>query len=115
MSDYLILGVAEIMQISPVLTGLIAAGAMAAALSTADGLLLTISNALAHDMYFRSVSPQAPPLRQVMLSKVLLMVVALLAAWIATNRPVNILYCWACIGLACGARGRWWPCCLACL
>lgn len=92
LSDYLILGVTEIMQISPVLTGLIAAGAMAAALSTADGLLVTISNALAHDLYFKSVSPNAPPLRQVMLSKVLLMVVALMAAWIATNRPVNILY-----------------------
>ena len=92
LSDYLILGVTEIMQISPILTGLIAAGAMAAALSTADGLLLTISSALAHDMYFRSVSSTAPPLRQVMLSKILLMVVALLAAWIATNRPVNILY-----------------------
>jgi len=92
LSDYLILGVTEIMQISPVLTGLIAAGAMAAALSTADGLLLTISNALAQDMYFQSVSPKASPLKQVMLSKVLLMVVALLAAWIATNRPVHIMF-----------------------
>ncbi|MEY4363473.1 MAG: sodium:solute symporter, partial [Pseudomonadota bacterium] len=92
LSDYLILGATEIMQISPVLTGLIAAGAMAAALSTADGLLLTISNALAHDMYFQTVAPDSPPLRQVMLSKILLMVVALAAAWIATNRPVNILY-----------------------
>jgi cation/acetate symporter len=92
LSDYLILGVTEIMQISPVLTGLIAAGAMAAALSTADGLLLTISNALSHDLYFQSVAPKAPPLRQVMLSKMLLMLVALVAAWVATNRPVNILF-----------------------
>ena len=92
LSDYLILGVTEIMQISPVLTGMIAAGAMAAALSTADGLLLTISNALSRDMYVQSVDPQASPLRQVMMSKILLMVVALLAAWIATNRPVNILF-----------------------
>jgi cation/acetate symporter len=91
-SDYLVLGVPEITHISPVFTGLLAAGALAAALSTADGLLLTISNALAQDLYFQTAEPNAPPLRRVMLSKILLMVVALLAAWFATNRPVSILF-----------------------
>jgi cation/acetate symporter len=91
-SDYLVLGVPEITHISSVFTGLLAAGALAAALSTADGLLLTISNALAQDMYFQTADPNAPPLRRVMLSKILLMVVALLAAWFATNRPVSILF-----------------------
>jgi cation/acetate symporter len=91
-SDYLVLGVPEITHISSVFTGLLAAGALAAALSTADGLLLTISNALAQDLYFQTAEPHAPPLRRVMLSKILLMVVALLAAWFATNRPVSILF-----------------------
>ncbi len=91
-SDYLVLGVPEITHISSVFTGLLAAGALAAALSTADGLLLTISNALAQDLYFQTAAPDAPPLRRVMLSKILLMVVALLAAWFATNRPVSILF-----------------------
>lgn len=91
-SDYLVLGVPEITHISSVFTGLLAAGALAAALSTADGLLLTISNALAQDLYFQTVAPDAPPLRRVMLNKILLMVVALLAAWFATNRPVSILF-----------------------
>lgn len=91
-NDYLILAVPDIVHLSPVFTGLIAAGALAAALSTADGLLLTISNALTQDMYFQTVADQTSPLRQVMLSKILLMVVALLAAWFATNRPVNILF-----------------------
>ncbi|MBU3647303.1 MAG: hypothetical protein FGM56_04420 [Limnohabitans sp.] len=91
-SDYLVLGVPEITHISSVFTGLLAAGALAAALSTADGLLLTISNALAQDLYFQTADPNAPPLRRVMLSKILLMVVALLAAWFATNRPVSILF-----------------------
>jgi cation/acetate symporter len=91
-NDYLVLGLPEITHISSVFTGLLAAGALAAALSTADGLLLTISNALAQDMYFQTASPNAPPLRRVMLSKILLMVVALLAAWFATNRPVSILF-----------------------
>jgi cation/acetate symporter len=91
-NDYLVLGLPEITHISPVFTGLLAAGALAAALSTADGLLLTISNALAQDLYFQTASPNAQPLRRVMLSKILLMVVALLAAWFATNRPVSILF-----------------------
>ena len=91
-SDYLVLGVPEITRISSVFTGLLAAGALAAALSTADALLLTISNALAQDLYFQTAAPGAPPLRRVMLSKILLMVVALLAAWFATNRPVSILF-----------------------
>ncbi len=91
-TDYLVLGVPEITRIPSVFTGLLAAGALAAALSTADALLLTISNALAQDLYFQTAAPNAPPLRRVMLSKILLMVVALLAAWFATNRPVSILF-----------------------
>ena len=91
-NDYLVLALPDIVHLSPVFTGLIAAGALAAALSTADGLLLTISNALTQDMYFQSAAAKTSPLRQVMLSKILLMVVALLAAWFATNRPVNILF-----------------------
>ncbi|MEY4435398.1 MAG: hypothetical protein RLY41_1337 [Pseudomonadota bacterium] len=91
-NDYLVLGVPEITHISPVFTGLLAAGALAAALSTADGLLLTISNALAQDLFFQTSDPNASPLRRVMLSKILLMVVALLAAWFATNRPLSILF-----------------------
>jgi cation/acetate symporter len=91
-NDYLLLGVPDITHISPVFTGLLAAGALAAALSTADGLLLTISNALAQDLYFQTAAPNATPLRRIMLNKILLMVVALLAAWFATNRPVSILF-----------------------
>lgn len=95
-NDFLVLAVPDILRISPVLTGLIAAGALAAALSTADGLLLTIANALSHDLYFQSVEPGASPVRRVMLSKILLMLVALMAAWIATQRPVDILFWVAC-------------------
>jgi cation/acetate symporter len=95
-NDFLVLAVPDILRISPVFTGLIAAGALAAALSTADGLLLTISNALSHDMYFQTVDPNASPVRRVMLSKILLMLVALMAAWIATQRPVDILFWVAC-------------------
>ena len=95
-NDYLVLAVPDIMRISPVFMGLIAAGALAAALSTADGLLLTIANALSHDLYFQTLRPQVSPMRRVMLSKILLMLVALTATWVATNRPVDILFWVAC-------------------
>jgi cation/acetate symporter len=114
--QYLVLAVPEIVRISPVFTGVIAAGALAAALSTADGLLLTISNALAQDLYFDTVDPHAPPLRRVMLSKIMLMVVALLAAWFATNRSVDILFWVTCAFSLAAATffpvlllGLYWP------
>jgi len=64
----------------------------AAALSTADGLLLTISSALSHDFYHRVVAPQAPPLQRVALSKLVLLAAALVAANLAALKPVNILF-----------------------
>jgi cation/acetate symporter len=76
-----------------VVSGLVAAGGLAAALSTADGLLLTIGNAFAHDLLFRGKSgDQIGAVRRVMLSKFMLLVVALAAAYVAAQRPVDILY-----------------------
>ncbi|MFZ2986814.1 sodium:solute symporter family transporter, partial [Ideonella sp.] len=73
-------------------SGLVAAGGLAAALSTADGLLLTISNALSHDLYYQMVDPRASSARRIMLSKMLLLLVALGAASVAAQRPANILF-----------------------
>ncbi len=94
-SDMLMLAAPDIVHISPLFTGLIAVGALAAALSTADGLLLTISNSLAHDI-LPPAEDDGNPLRRVMLSKMMLMLVALVAALVATYRPVDILFWVAC-------------------
>jgi cation/acetate symporter len=75
-----------------VVSVLVAAGGLAAALSTADGLLLTIGNAMAHDVYFEGNSNKAQAMRRVMWSKFALLVVALLAAYVAAQRPAGILY-----------------------
>ncbi|MGA1652141.1 MAG: sodium:solute symporter family transporter, partial [Burkholderiaceae bacterium] len=72
--------------------GLVAAGGLAAALSTADGLLLTIANALSHDLYYKMIDPNASTARRVSISKALLLVVALAAAYVAAQKPADILF-----------------------
>jgi cation/acetate symporter len=90
--DIVVLATPEIAGLPYVISGLVAAGGLAAALSTADGLLLTIANALSHDLYYKMIDPSAPTARRVMLSKMLLLVVALLAALVASRKPADILF-----------------------
>ena len=90
--DIIMLATPEIAGLPYVVSGMVAAGGLAAALSTADGLLLTITNALSHDLYYRMVDPNASAGRRVMMSKVLLLVVALCAAYVATQRHADILF-----------------------
>lgn len=90
--DMIMLASAEIAGLPYVVSGLVAAGALAAALSTADGLLLTMANAVSHDLYFKTVAPGTSTARRVMLTKVVLLVMALIAAYIAASKPANILF-----------------------
>jgi cation/acetate symporter len=89
--DIIVLATPEIAGLPYVISGLVAAGGLAAALSTADGLLLTIANALSHDLYYKMIDPNAPTSRRVMISKMLLLVVAVLAAWTAWHVQVSKL------------------------
>jgi cation/acetate symporter len=90
--DIIVLATPEIAGLPYVISGLVAAGGLAAALSTADGLLLTIANALSHDLYYKLIDPHASTQRRVTLSKVLLLVVALFAAYVASQKPADILF-----------------------
>jgi len=96
-TDVIVLATPEIAGLPYVVAGLVAAGGLAAALSTADGLLLTISNALSHDLYYKVINPQASTHRRLVISKSQLLVVAVVAAWVASLRPDNILFM---VGLA---------------
>ena len=91
-SDIVVLATPEIAGLPYVVSAMVAAGALAAALSTADGLLLTIGNALSHDTYYKMIDPNASASRRVTSSKVLLLAVALCAASVAAQRPANILF-----------------------
>ena len=90
--DIIVLATPEIGGLPYVISGMVAAGGLAAALSTADGLLLTIANALSHDLYYKMIDPNAPAARRVFISKVLLHVVALMAAYVAAQKPADILF-----------------------
>jgi len=96
-ADAIVLAMPEIAGLPYVVSGLVAAGGLAAALSTADGLLLTISNALSHDLYYKIVNPQASILRRLTISRVLLVVVAIISAYVATFKLTIIveLVAWA--------------------
>jgi len=89
--DIIMLATPELAGLPYVISGMVAAGGLAAALSTADGLLLTISAALSHDVYFRVVNPDATTTRRVTISKALLLAAALAAAAVAAQRPADIL------------------------
>ena len=90
--DVIVLATPEIAGMPFVVSGLVAAGGLAAALSTADGLLLTITSALSHDLYYRVFRPRASTQFRLVISKSLLLVVAVLAASVAAQKPGTILY-----------------------
>ncbi len=90
--DIVVLATPEIAGLPYVISGLVAAGGLAAALSTADGLLLTISNALSHDLYYKMINPSASTQKRVTISKLLLLVVAVTAAAVTAQKPADILF-----------------------
>jgi cation/acetate symporter len=96
-TDFVVLATPEIAGLPFVITGLVMAGGLAAALSTADGLLLTIANAFSHDLYYSVIDRTASLKKRLTITKVLLIVTALVAAWVATYRLAIIveLVAWA--------------------
>jgi cation/acetate symporter len=113
--DIIVLSMPEIAGLPYVISGLVAAGGLAAALSTADGLLLAIANALSHDIYYKIIDPKASTLRRLIVARTLLIVVAIVAAIVAGTRPSGIIQmvAWAFSLAAAGlfaplVLGIWW-------
>jgi cation/acetate symporter len=113
--DIIVLSMPEIAGLPYVISGLVAAGGLAAALSTADGLLLAIANALSHDIYYKMIDPKATTVRRLVVARVLLVAVALIAAAVAGTRPAGIIQmvAWAFSLAAAGlfaplVLGIWW-------
>ena len=114
-TDVIVLSTPEIAGMPYVIAGLVAAGGLAAALSTADGLLLAIANALSHDVFYKMINPNASTKTRLIVARVLLLVVAVAAAYTASTKPADILsmVAWAFSLAAAGifpalALGVWW-------
>jgi cation/acetate symporter len=114
-SDIVVLATPEIAGLPYVVSGLVAAGGMAAAMSTADGLLLAIANALSHDLYYKIIDPKADTRVRLIVARVLLIVIGVAAAAVASFKLTGILgavawaFCFACSGLFFPlVLGVWW-------
>jgi len=90
-ADIVVLATPEIAGLPYVISGLVAAGGMAAAMSTADGLLLAIANALSHDLYYKIIDPKAETKTRLVVARVLLVVIGGLGAYIASMKLTGIL------------------------
>ncbi len=113
--DIVVLATPEIAGLPYVISGLVAAGGMAAAMSTADGLLLAIANALSHDLYYKIIDPKADTRTRLIVARILLIVIGALAAFVASFRLTGILgaVAWAFDFAASGlffplVLGVWW-------
>jgi cation/acetate symporter len=113
--DIVVLATPEIAGLPYVISGLVAAGGMAAAMSTADGLLLAIANALSHDLYYKIIDPKADTKKRLIVARVLLLFMGAAGAFIASLKLTSILgaVAWAFDFAASGlffplVLGIWW-------
>lgn len=116
--DVVVIATPEIAGLPFVITGLVGAGALAAALSTADGLLLAMANALSHDVYYKMIDPNAPAGRRLGAARFILLALAAGGAFTAVVAPPDILHlvAWAFSLAAAGnfpalVLGIWWERC----
>ena len=89
--DIVVLATPEIAGLPAVISGLVAAGGLAAAMSTADGLLLAIANALSHDLYYKMIDPKADTRHRLIVARVLLLFIGAAGSAVASLRLTGIL------------------------
>jgi cation/acetate symporter len=113
--DIVVLATPEMAGLPYVISGLVAAGGLAAAMSTADGLILAIANALSHDVYYKMIDPKADSSLRLIVARVLLVLIGVAAAAVASLQLTSILgavawaFCFACSGLFFPlVLGVWW-------
>ncbi|ASF40808.1 cation acetate symporter [Halobacillus halophilus] len=114
-NDIVVMATPEIADLGIFVIGLMAAGAMAAALSTAGGLMIAISAALSHDIYYRSINPKATEQKRLAVGRISIVAATIVAGLVALNPPgaITQIVAWA-FALASGSffpaliLGVWW-------
>jgi cation/acetate symporter len=103
-NDIIVLAAPEIGGLPAPIVGLVAAGALAAALSTASGLLLVISSAVANDVYYKKINPAASEARQLLVGRIAMGGAILVAGYLGINPPGFVAQVVAlAFGLACAS------------
>ncbi|MEA5599280.1 sodium:solute symporter family protein [Rivularia sp. UHCC 0363] len=85
--DIIVLSTPEVAKLAPWVIALVAAGGLAAALSTASGLLLVISSSIAHDVYYRMINPHASESRRVFVGRIMVGFAVVVAGYFGVNPP----------------------------
>jgi cation/acetate symporter len=114
-NDIVVMATPEIANLGVFVIGLVAAGAMAAALSTAGGLMIAISSSFAHDIYYRVFKPNATEKNRLAVARWTIVLATLAAGLVALNPPgvITQIVAWA-FALASGTffpaliLGVWW-------
>ncbi|PFA68210.1 cation acetate symporter [Bacillus sp. AFS015802] len=114
-NDIVVMATPEIANLGVFVIGLVAAGAMAAALSTAGGLMIAISSSFAHDIYYRVFKPNATEKNRLAVARWSIVIATVLAGVVALNPPgvITQIVAWA-FALASGTffpallLGVWW-------
>ncbi|MDR3435824.1 VC_2705 family sodium/solute symporter [Telmatospirillum sp.] len=89
--DAIVLATPEIAGLPFVVAALVAAGVLAAAMSSADGLLLSIGKAVAHDIGSSLCTAKDRPERHGIVARTSMIIAGMLAAWFASTRPAGIV------------------------
>ncbi len=102
--DIIVLATPEMAELASWIIALIAAGGLAAALSTASGLLLVISSAIAHDLFYRIVNPKATEAQRLLVGRAVIAVAVVIAGLFGIYPPgfVSQVVAFA-FGLACSS------------
>ncbi|SFF65763.1 sodium:solute symporter family protein [Blastococcus tunisiensis] len=103
-NDIIVLATPEIAGLPAPVVGLVAAGALAAALSTASGLLLVISSSVANDVYYKRINPAATEARQLLVGRIAMGAAIVVAGYLGINPPGFVAQVVAlAFGLACAS------------
>ncbi|MPW57342.1 cation acetate symporter [Moraxella catarrhalis] len=86
-NDILVLANPEIANLPSWVIGLIAAGGLAAALSTAAGLLLAISSAISHDLIKKTIKPDINDKGELMAARISMTIAIVVATYLGMNPP----------------------------
>ncbi|GAE92391.1 acetate permease ActP [Gracilibacillus boraciitolerans JCM 21714] len=85
--DIIVLSTPEVANLAPFIIALVAAGGLAAALSTASGLLITMTSAVSHDIYYRIFNKSASEAQRLRVGRITLLVALAVAAYVGINPP----------------------------